>query len=50
MLKKDKKYEEFAQELYEHGALDKDNFDIITKSNKISNSKNYTIEKDDIEH
>ncbi len=44
-VKKDKRYEEFAKELYEHGALDKDNFEIITK---INNSKDYTIEKDDI--
>ena len=49
-VKKDKRYEEFAKELYEHGALDKGNFDIITKSNKISNSKDYAKEKDDIVH
>ena len=49
-VKKDKRYEEFAKELYEHGALNKDNFDIITKSNKISNSKDYAKRKDDIEH
>ncbi len=50
-IKKDKKYEEFAQELYEHGALDKEDFDLINSPNKSSVSKGYhTIEKDDIEH
>ena len=47
-VKKDKKYEEFAKELYEHGALDKDNFAIISNPNKLSESKDYAKEKDDI--
>ena len=38
-VKKDKEYEEFAKELYEHGALD-----------KVNNLKNYAKEKDDIEY
>ena len=48
---KDKeKYMEFAKELYEHGALDKEDFELITNPNKSNNSKDYpTIEKDDIE-
>lgn len=48
---KDKeKYMEFAKELYEHGALDKEDFDLIANPNKSNNSKGYnTIEKDDIE-
>ena len=49
-VKKDKRYEDFAQELYEHGALDKDNFKIISNPNKLSESKDYVKEKDDIEH
>lgn len=48
---KDKeKYMEFAKELYEHGALDKTDFELITNKNKTNNSKNHnTIEKDDFE-
>ena len=34
-VKKDKRYEKFAKELYVHGALDKNNFEIITTPNKI---------------
>ena len=48
-VKKDKRYEEFAKELYEHGALDKDNFEIFSNQNKLNNSKDYEIEKDDVE-
>lgn len=48
---KDKeKYMEFARELYEHGALDITDFELITNPNKSNHSKEYhTIEKDDIE-
>ena len=48
---KDKeKYMSFAKELYEHSALDKNNFELISKPKKSDNSKNYNkIEKDDIE-
>ena len=44
-VKKDKRYEEFTKELYEYGALDKNNFEIIAKPNKINNLKNYAKEK-----
>ena len=43
-VKKDKIYEEFAKELYEHGALDKENFEIISNPNKLSESKDYAKE------
>ena len=47
---KDNKYKEFAKELYEHGALDKEDFELITNQNKSNKSKDYnTIEKDDLE-
>ena len=48
---KDKeKYMSFAKELYEHSALDKNDFELISKPKKSDNSKNYNkIEKDDIE-
>ncbi len=49
-VKKDKRYEEFAKELYEHGALDKDNFNLLSNPSKLNNLKDYAIEKDDIEH
>ena len=49
-VKKDKRYEELVKDLYEHGALNKDDFEIITKPNKVKNLKDYAIEKDDIEH
>lgn len=47
---KDKeKYMEFAKELYEHGALDDEDFNLLQDS-KNTNSKNkFVIEKDDIE-
>ena len=48
-VKKDKKYEEFAKELYEHGALDKDSFNLLYNISKLNTSKDYVIEKDDIE-
>lgn len=49
---KDKeKYMRFAKELYEHGALDKEDFGLIAGPNKFDNSKDYcTIEKDYIEY
>jgi len=48
---KDKeKYMEFAKELYEHGALDKEDFELIANPNKSNNSRDYhTIEKDEYE-
>ena len=48
---KDKeKYMSFAKELYEHSALDKNDFELISKPKKSDNSKDYNkIEKDDIE-
>ena len=49
-VKKDKRYKEFAKELYEHGALDKDNFEIISNQKKLSELKDYAKEKDDIEY
>lgn len=47
---KDKeKYMEFAKELYEHGVLDDEDFNLL-KNNKNTNNKNKSvIEKDDIE-
>ena len=47
---KDKeKYMEFAKELYEHGALDDEDFKLL-QDNKNTNNKNKSvIEKDDIE-
>ena len=47
---KDKeKYMEFAKELYEHGALDDEDFNLL-QDNKHTNNKNKSvIEKDDIE-
>ena len=47
---KDKeKYMEFAKELYEHGALDDDDFNFL-QDNKNTNNKNKpAIKKDDIE-
>ena len=45
-----KDYMSFAKELYEHSALDKNDFELISKPKKSDNSKNYNkIEKDDIE-
>ena len=47
---KDNKYKEFANELYEHGALDKENYeDIIDIPNPTNSKENKAIEKDDIE-
>lgn len=47
---KDNKYKEFAKELYDYGALDKENYeDIIGISKTINVKENNTIEKDDFE-
>ena len=48
---KDKeKYIEFAKELYEHGALDDEDFNLL-QDNRDTNDRNKSIiEKDDIEH
>lgn len=46
---KDKeKYMEFAKELYENGALEENDFNLL-KNNKTSNNNKSVIEKDDIE-
>ncbi len=46
---KDKeKYMEFAKELYEHGALEEDDFKLL-QDDKTSNNNKSVIEKDDIE-
>ena len=48
---KDKeKYMEFAKELYEHGTLEEDDFNLLQDSRKLDNHKELEIEKDDIEH
>ena len=48
---KDKeKYMSFAKELYEHSALDKNDFELISNPNKSNNSKDYhTIKEDEYE-
>ena len=48
---KDKeKYMSFAKELYEHSALDKNDFELISTPNKSNNSKDYhTIKEDEYE-
>ena len=48
-VKKDKRYEEFAKDLYDYGALDKDNFNLLSNPNKLNNLKDYPKEKDDID-
>lgn len=46
----DNKYKEFVKELYEHSALDKENYEDIIGTSKSNNSKEIeTIEKDDFE-
>ena len=40
----------FAKELYEHSALDKNDFELISNPNKSNNSKDYhTIKEDEYE-
>lgn len=47
---KDKeKYMEFAKELYEHGALDDEDFNLLQDNRNLDNLKELGIEKDDIE-
>ncbi len=47
---KDNKYKEFAKELYNHGALDNENYEDIMGTSKSNNSKeNEAIEKEDFE-
>lgn len=41
---------EFAKELYEHGTLEEDDFNLLQDSRKLDNHKELEIEKDDIEH
>lgn len=46
----DNKYKDFAKELYEHGALDEENYRDVIGTSKSNNSKDYpSIEKDDFE-
>ena len=48
---KDKeKYMEFAKELYEHGALDEEDFNLFQDNKNLDNHKELEIEKDDMEH
>lgn len=50
IMSKDKeKYKEFANELYEHGALETDDFKLLQDNNNLDNHKELEIEKDDIE-
>jgi len=47
---KDKeKYMEFAKELYEHGALEENDFKLLQDKKNLDNDKKLEIEKDDIE-
>ncbi len=47
---KDKeKYMEFAKELYEHGALDDEDFKLLQDNRNANNKNKSIIEKDDIE-
>ena len=47
---KDKeKYMEFAKELYEHGALDDEDFNLLQDNRNANNKNKSVIEKDDIE-
>ena len=47
---KDKeKYMEFAKELYEHGALDTEDFNLLQDNKNLNNHEKLEIEKDDIE-
>ena len=48
--KNKEKYIEFAKELYEHGALEEDDFQLLQDKKVLNNDKNKSIiEKDDIE-
>ena len=48
---KDKeKYMEFAKELYEHGALEDEDYNLFQGNRKLDSHKQLEIEKDDIEH
>ena len=48
---KDKeKYMEFAKELYEHGALEDEDYNLFQCNRKLDSHKQLEIEKDDIEH
>jgi uncharacterized protein YoxC len=47
--KEKKKYMEFAKELYEHGALEDDDFNLLQDNKNLDNHKALEIEKDDIE-
>ncbi len=44
-----KKYLEFAKELYEHGALDDEDFNLLQDNRNTNNKNKAVIEKDDIE-
>ncbi len=48
---KDKeKYMGFAKELYEHGALDEEDFNLFQDNRNLDSHKELEIEKDDMEH
>ncbi len=48
---KDKEnYMKFAKELYEHGALDDEDFNLLQDNKNLDNYKELGIEKDDMEH
>ncbi len=40
----------FAKELYEHGALDDEDFNLLQDNKNLDNYKELGIEKDDMEH
>ena len=40
---------EFAKELYEHGALDTEDFNLLQDNKNLNNHEKLEIEKDDIE-
>ena len=46
---KDNKYMEFAKDLYTHGALDDENFELLQSNRNTYDKNNSVIEKDDIE-
>lgn len=50
MSKEKQKYMEFANELYEHGALEEKDFNMLKDSKNINKQNGLEIEKDDIEH
>ncbi len=47
--KEKEKYLEFAEELYKHGVLEKEDFELLQDKKNLDNNKKLEIEKDDIE-